>query len=330
MANMYGISDSLFGDKGFYKSDPVGNFNFVLTVEGIYDIPLKGVRAFQKVNQFEKIREGGVNDYVHMKRAPIQDAHTIQFERYVSGTLLDPLANGAELAMPVILWLKRSANNSYTDARAAGKNVEDGDFDSSSVRLYIFTGCVVVSKEYGALDAEHSGLATEVVTMAYKELYVVPNLYTFFGGGTDISSWGQTGELKYPVSESDRKDFEARKQKNDEAAKKNKELAEDAAKKAEEDKKKAEEYMEQSKKAAEEAKTKAAEEEAKRKADVEAAKKKREEENKKVAEEEAKKAEETKKKAEESKKKREAANKEQSALEDAGDIRKRAKEKRKN
>jgi len=213
MANLYGLSDSVLGE-GIYKSDPIGSFNFILTVEGMYDIPLKAVRSFQKVNQYEKIKEGGVNDYVHLKRAPIQDAHTIQFERYLTASLVDPLANGAELAMPVILWLKRAANNGLTDVRvdqmkngsASKKTYSDNDYDTSSVRLYIFTGCVVMSKEYGALDAEKSGLVTEVVTMAYKELYIVPNLYTFFGGGTDLKSLGKTGELT-SVDENARKEF---------------------------------------------------------------------------------------------------------------------------
>jgi len=237
MANLYGLSDTLLGE-GIYKSDPVGNFNFILTVEGMYDIPLKAVRSFQKVNQYERIKEGGVNDYVHLKRAPIQDAHTIQFERYVSGTLLDPLANGAELAIPVILWLKRAANNGLTDVRVdqmknganSTKTYSNDDYDTSSVRLYIFTGCVVMSKEYGALDAEKSGLATEVVTMAYKELYIVPNLYTFFGGGTDLKSLGKTGELT-SVDEKAREDFLTQQKKDHDAALK---AHQDAAKDADE------------------------------------------------------------------------------------------------
>lgn len=240
----YGIMDGTIGDSGgFYKSDPVGSFNFVLTVEGMYDIPLKGVRAFQKVNQFERIKEGGVNDYVHLKRAPIQDAHTIQFERYVSGTLVDPLANGAELALPVILWLKRASNNGLTDARVDSKKTyTDEDYDSSSVRLYVFTGCVVMSKEYGALDAEKSGLATEVVTMAYKELYIVPNLYTFFGGGTDIKSMGQGGELAN-IDEAARADFKKQQEADWAKAKQDHDqAAEDAKKKAEEDKEAADAY----------------------------------------------------------------------------------------
>lgn len=222
------LMDSIAGDAAIYKSDPVGSFNFVLTVEGIYDIPLKSVRAFQKVNQYEKIREGGVNDYVHLKRAPIQDAHTIQFERYVSASLVDPLANGAELTVPVILWLNRAANNGLTDAEKNGTDYSDDDYDTSSVRLYIFTGCTVMSKEYGALDAEKSGLATEVVTMGYKELYIVPNLYTFFGGGTDITSIGQMGELDN-VDEDARAKFKEQQQKDyDAAVARNKKAAETA------------------------------------------------------------------------------------------------------
>lgn len=347
----------MLGDTGgFYKSDPVGSFNFVLTVEGMYDIPLKGVRAFTKTNQFERIKEGGVNDYVHLKRAPIQDAHTIQFERYVSGTLVDPLANGAELALPVVLWLKRASNNEYTDARAADKEY-NGDFDSSSVRLYIFTGCVVMSKEYGALDAEKSGLATEVVTMAYKELYIVPNLYTFFGGGTDIKSFGQGGELSNSMSESDRKKFEEQRKKDaekaaEEAAKEReayeaqkKKEYEAALEKKEEEKKVAEEKEKADKEAAEEYARKAREERAEANAEAareeaerqeaarqqaEADREARKQENEEVSKQEAEREEKARQDAEEARKAREAANKEQTDLEHADDIRERAKRKTQN
>lgn len=258
MANMYGALSGAMENTGIINSAPVGNFNFVLTVDGIYDVPLKGVRAFQKVNQYEKIREGGVNDYVHLKRAPIQDAHTIQFERYISASLFDPLANGAEFAIPLILWIKRSANNKKTDidkfntdnaadiaaGKSAAKTYESGDFDSSSVRLYIFTGATVMSKEYGALDAEHSGLCTEIVTVGYKELYIVPNLYTFFGGGTDIKSIGNMGELDNTDSSAREEFKKAQQEAHSAALKKHAKEKKTAEKKAAEDEAKAKAHLE--------------------------------------------------------------------------------------
>lgn len=148
-----------------YRSKPVNNFNFILHVEAIYNIPLKSVRMFQKNNKFEYIKEGGVNDYVHMKRMPITEPFTFQVERYISNSVLDPLANGAELMLPVILKVQKSDHMEDTDC----------------ARLYVFTGCVVMGKEYGELNAERSGLATEVVTIAYKELFVLPN-FAALGG----------------------------------------------------------------------------------------------------------------------------------------------------
>ncbi len=244
----YGVMSGLTENTGLFNADPIGNFNFVLTVEGIYDIPLKSVRAFQKVNQYEKIREGGVNDYVYLKRAPIQDAHTIQFERYASASLFDPLANGAELAIPLILWLKRSTNNDYSK----------GGSDTSSVRLYIFTGATVMSKEYGALDAEHSGLLTEVITVGYKELYIVPNLITYFGGGA--GNVGEMGELVH-VDEDARKKFkEAQKTAHDAAEKANKDKKAEAAAAEEESRAKFASDTEAARKAAADANAKKAEE----------------------------------------------------------------------
>ncbi len=42
------------------------NYNFMLRVEGIYDLPCRSVHSFTKENEFEFVQEGGLNDYVHM------------------------------------------------------------------------------------------------------------------------------------------------------------------------------------------------------------------------------------------------------------------------
>ena len=136
--------------------NPLVNFNFMLRVEGFMDVPCKSVSAFTKENEFEYIKEGGLNDYVHLKRKQVTKPFTFTVERYVGIDYYDPLPLGAELVLPVLLFVSRYGNNFEVVERA-----------------YTFTGCTVMSKEYGRLDAEKSGLLTENVTIAYRELLVV-------------------------------------------------------------------------------------------------------------------------------------------------------------
>ena len=160
------IDQNLFGNKSDQLRNPITSFNFVMEVEGVYFLALKSVHVFSKENEYEYIREGGVNDYVHMKRKPISKPFTFQIERYVgTENFLDPLANGTELALPILLYVYR------TGAR-------QGIFTEGSAwpaRIYTFTGCVVMSKEYGELNSEKSGILTESTTIAYRELMVVTN-----------------------------------------------------------------------------------------------------------------------------------------------------------
>ena len=143
-----------------FGRNPAVNFNFMLRVEGIYDLPCKSVRAFQRENEYELIQEGGLNDYVHMRRKPISKPFTFQVERYVGVDILDPLANGTDLVLPVILLINRYSVY--------------GDF--LPVRMYVFTGCTVMSKEYGELNAERSGLLVETTTIAYREMVCMENV----------------------------------------------------------------------------------------------------------------------------------------------------------
>ena len=146
--------------------NPITSFNFVLEVEALYFLALKGVKVFNKENEYEYIREGGVNDYVHMRRKPISKPFTFQVERYVGNErFLDPLALGTELMLPVILYVYRyQPRQGITESAPAWP-----------ARLYTFTGCTVTNKEYGELSAEKSGLLTETTTIAYRELVVVTN-----------------------------------------------------------------------------------------------------------------------------------------------------------
>lgn len=191
-----GIESSAFGlgNTSEEVRNPITSFNFVLEVEGVYFLPLKSVRAFTKENEYEYIKEGGVNDYVHMKRKPISKPFTFQVERYV-GTerFLDPLANGTELILPLILHVYRHAAMRGFTALP----------DASPARLYTFTGCTVISKEYGELNSERSGILTEVTTIAYRELMVVTNCFT----STEKDKWSgsQGAKVKFATqSENDK------------------------------------------------------------------------------------------------------------------------------
>ena len=165
--NGNGFEGFMTGNTNFDDiNNPITAFNFVLEVEAVYFLPLKSIRTFTKENEYEYIREGGVNDYVHMKRKPISKPFTFQVERYI-GTerFLDPLANGTELVLPLVLYIYRhKATQGFSEMAP-----------SRPARIYIFTGCTVMSKEYGELNAEKSGLLTETTTIAYRELVVIPN-----------------------------------------------------------------------------------------------------------------------------------------------------------
>ncbi len=136
--------------------NPLTGFCFLLRVEAKYDLACKSVQAFRRENEYEYIQEGGLNDYVHILRKPVSQPSTLEIERYVLDNDVDPLPTGAVLSMPLLLMVSSQLNK----------------FEQSR-RSYAFTGCVVTGKEYGGLDAESSGLATEKITIAYQELFVI-------------------------------------------------------------------------------------------------------------------------------------------------------------
>jgi hypothetical protein len=94
-----------------------------------------------------------------MRRKPISKPFTFEVERYVGVDHLDPIPNGAELILPVLLIVSRTAHQFHTPEMWA--------------RTYAFTGCTVISKRYGELDAEKSGLLTESTTIAFREMMCV-------------------------------------------------------------------------------------------------------------------------------------------------------------
>jgi hypothetical protein len=136
--------------------NPLVNYNFILRVEGLFDLPCKSVKTFTRENEYELIQEGGRNDYVHMRRKPISKPFTLEVERYVGVDYLDPLPNGAEPILPIILIVSRHPDK-FSDVSAWARN-------------YAFTGCVVMKKTYGELNAERSGLLVDTTTIGYREM----------------------------------------------------------------------------------------------------------------------------------------------------------------
>lgn len=134
--------------------EPLGNFHFLLLVEAVLEVPCKGVNAFERELEYEYLQEGGLNDTVHLLRKPASKPFFLVVERYVGTELLDPLPLGAELTLPLLLIVSQRA----------------GQFFDGTTRAYAFTGCTVTKKEYGALNAEQSGLLTEQTTIAYQEM----------------------------------------------------------------------------------------------------------------------------------------------------------------
>jgi hypothetical protein len=138
--------------------NPLVNFNFMLRVEMLFDLPCKSVRAFSRELEYDYIQEGGLNDYVHMRRKPISRPFTLEIERYVGVDYIDPLRLGADLVLPVLLFVSRS---------------HDQFIPGVVARTYVFTGCTVMKKTYGDLVADQSGLLVETTTLGYREMLCV-------------------------------------------------------------------------------------------------------------------------------------------------------------
>ena len=138
--------------------NPLVNFNFMLRVELMFDLPCKSVRAFSRELEYDYIQEGGLNDYVHMRRKPITKPFTLEVERYVGVDYLDPLPLGADLTLPVLLFVGRN---------------HDQFIPGVVARTYVFTGCTVMKKTYGDLVADQSGLLVETTMLGYREMLCV-------------------------------------------------------------------------------------------------------------------------------------------------------------
>ena len=138
--------------------NPLVNFNFMLRVEMLFDLPCKSVRAFERELEYDFIQEGGLNDYVHMRRKPISKPFTLEVERYVGVDYIDPMPLGADLVLPLMLFVSRN---------------HDQFIPFVVARTYVFTGCTVMKKTYGDLVADQSGLLVETTTIGYREMLCV-------------------------------------------------------------------------------------------------------------------------------------------------------------
>lgn len=135
--------------------NPLINNIFLLRVDAVYDLACTKVSGIVQEKEYENIVEGGVNDYVQLREKPSSKPNILQVERYIGEKYLDPLPVGKRCEIPLVLYVARHLKT-FTDAPMK----------------FTFSGCTVLSKKYGDLDAEHSGLMTETIQIAYQKVAV--------------------------------------------------------------------------------------------------------------------------------------------------------------
>lgn len=135
--------------------NPLPNNIFLLRVDAIYDLACTKVSGIGQEKEYENIMEGGVNDYVQLREKPSSKPNVLQVERYIGESYLDPLPVGKRCEIPLVLYVDR-----YLDSFVAPP------------MIFTFSGCTVLSKKYGELNAEHSGLMTETIQIAYQQVAV--------------------------------------------------------------------------------------------------------------------------------------------------------------
>lgn len=155
--NKYGNTASSVAVDAMKDHNVIPAYRFQLKVNGVFDVPLKSVRPINRKYEYEPIQEGGLNDYVHIKRKPITQPYELVVERYLQTEIDDKLAVGSKMTLPLILYIGRANGQemSMTDAS----------------RWYVFTGAQVLNVEFGGLDSEKSGLLTETVTIGYNMMF---------------------------------------------------------------------------------------------------------------------------------------------------------------
>ncbi len=135
--------------------NPLINNIFLLRVDAVYDLACTKVSGIMQEREYENILEGGVNSYVQLREKPSSKPNILQVERYIGEAYMDPLPVGKQCAIPLVLYVDRHLGM-FADAPM----------------VFTFSGCTVLSKKYGDLDAEHSGLMTETIQIAYQQVSV--------------------------------------------------------------------------------------------------------------------------------------------------------------
>jgi len=131
------------------------NSIFLLRVDAVYDLACTKVSGIVQEKEYENIQEGGVNDYVVLREKPASKPNVLQIEQYMGESFFDPLPVGKICMMPIVLYVSRYVSDSANPSRT-----------------FTFSGCTVMSKEYGDLDAEKSGLMTVRTKVAYQTVTV--------------------------------------------------------------------------------------------------------------------------------------------------------------
>lgn len=135
---------------------PLTNYIFMLRVEAKYDLACSKISGIVQEKEYEHIQEGGVNDYVVLRRKPVSKPNILQVDRYVGENFFDPLVVGETLKKPLVLYVSNLLHR----------------FNDNANLVFTFTGCTVMSSEYGALDAEKTGLMTVTTKIAYQTVAV--------------------------------------------------------------------------------------------------------------------------------------------------------------
>ncbi len=157
LLNDFGNTESTVASEAMKDHNVIPAYRFQLKVNGFFDVPLKAVRPIARKYEYEPIQEGGLNDYVHIKRKPISQPYELVVERYVQTEIDDKLAVGSKMTLPLILYV----------GRANGQEMEM----TEAARWYVFTGAQVLNVEWGGLDSERAGLLTETVTIGYNMMF---------------------------------------------------------------------------------------------------------------------------------------------------------------
>ena len=131
---------------------PLLNNIFLLRVDAIYDLACTKVTGIVQEKEYENILEGGVNDYVQLRQKPSSKPNTLEIERYIGELYFDPLPVGKRCEIPLVLYVFRHVGLAKVPSM-----------------VFTFSGCTVISKKYGELNAERSGLMTETIQVAYQQ-----------------------------------------------------------------------------------------------------------------------------------------------------------------